>query len=116
MTHTPGPWDYVGPTEHHGPYITSEFGSTIADFYTMTLPNARSTANGGPSKPVHFMHEQAEHNARLASAAPDLLDALKSMTDLCRVTAIKAGVSDIMADKGAVFDRARAAIAKAEVK
>lgn len=30
---TPGPWDYVPGTEHHGPYVTSEFGSTICDFY-----------------------------------------------------------------------------------
>lgn len=104
--HTPGPWDYVGPTEHHGPYITSEFGSTIADFYTMTLPNARSTANGGPSKPVHFMHEMAEHNARLAAAAPDLLNALK--------VALEAIQQDTPQAIGYAVRTAQDAIAKAE--
>ena len=54
---TPRPWEYVPSTEHHGPYIVSEFGSTIADLYTMTLPNEPSTRNGGPSRPVPFLAE-----------------------------------------------------------
>lgn len=69
---TPGPWDYVPGTEHHGPYVTSEFGSTICDFYTMTQPSMLSTASGGPSKPVLFLAEMAEPNARLAATAPEL--------------------------------------------
>lgn len=105
--HTPGPWDYVASTRHHGPYITSEFGTTIADFYTMTKPDCPSTANGGPSKPVHFMAEMADANARLAAAAPDLLEAAKSLLDCIPY-------NKISASKLEKIESARAAIAKAE--
>lgn len=70
--HTPAPWEYVPSTEHHGPYVTSEFGSTICDCYTMSQPGLWSTANGGPSKPVLFLAEMADPNARLIAAAPEL--------------------------------------------
>lgn len=76
---TPGPWQYVPSTEHHGPYVTSEFGCTICDFYTMTLPNERSTANGGPSRPIHFMYEMADANALVASLAPEMADELRDL-------------------------------------
>lgn len=75
--HTPGPWDYVPANEHHGPYVTSDFGSTICDLYTMTNPNNLSVRNGGDSRPVPFLAEMADPNARLIAAAPDMLDALK---------------------------------------
>lgn len=52
--HLPLPVELVPATEHHGPYITNCFGLTVCDFYTMTLPNEKSTASGGPSRPVHF--------------------------------------------------------------
>lgn len=82
--HTPGPWEYVPSTIHHGPYITSSHGNTIADFYTMTLPTERSTANGGPSRPIHFMHEMADHNAKVAAAAPMLLEACDAAETMLR--------------------------------
>lgn len=77
--HTPGPWEVVDATEHHGFYVNSEFGSTICDLYTMTRPDMPSTANGGPSKPVSFLAEMAGPNARLIASAPDLLAALRAV-------------------------------------
>ena len=77
--HTPGPWDYVPGNEHHGPYITSDFGSTIADCYVLSEPGAFSSTEA--RTPIPFMHEMAEANARLIAAAPDLLEALRLARD-----------------------------------
>lgn len=77
--HTAGPWSVVEATEHHGFYVTNDFGNTICDLYAMTRPDMPSTANGGPSKPVPFMHEMDGPNARLIAAAPSLLNEL----DVC---------------------------------
>ncbi len=101
--HTPGPWDVVEATEHHGWYVTSVFGNTICDLYCMTRPDLPATINGGASRPVPFMHEMDGPNARLIAAAPDLLEALELLTG---------GLPS-----GAMFSermaKARAAIAKA---
>jgi hypothetical protein len=105
LQHTPGPWEYVPATEHHGPYVTGQFGNTIADCYTMTKPNEPSTLNGGESRPVHFLHEMADPNARLIAAAPDLLEAL---FDAQRV------IAESIGDKGGILGRIEAAIAKAK--
>lgn len=67
--HTPCNAEYVPSTEHHGPYITTEFGSTMCDFYAMSKPSMLSTASGGPSKPMHFLREMADDNARRFTAA-----------------------------------------------
>lgn len=75
--HTPGPWDYVPSNEYHGPYVTTEYGSTVCDCYCMSNPLSLSVRNGGDSKPIHHMHEMADANARLIAAAPELLEALK---------------------------------------
>jgi len=82
--HTPGPWDYVSSTEHHGPYVTSEFGTTICDCYIMSEPSQWSTVNGGKSRPIHHLHEMADPNARLIAAAPEFataaMDAWKAIS------------------------------------
>lgn len=75
--HTPGPWEYVPSTEHHGPYVESSVGGTICDCYVMSNPSAPSVRNGGDSKPISFFHEMADPNARLIASAPDLLSIAK---------------------------------------
>lgn len=79
---TPGSWEYVPSTEHHGPYVTSEFGSTICDCYVMSDPSGASVRNGGTSKPIHHLHEMADPNARLIAAAPAMLAALRNVQKL----------------------------------
>lgn len=75
---TPGPWECVPATEHHGPYVTSEFGSTIADCYAMSNPSSLSVRNGGDSKPIIFMAEMAEPNAHLIAASPKLYETVSA--------------------------------------
>jgi hypothetical protein len=75
--HTPGPWEYVPGNENHGPYVVSDYGSDIADCYTMSNLSGSAVCNGGDSKPVPFCGEQAEANARLIAAAPELLEVLE---------------------------------------
>lgn len=70
-------WEYVPSTEHHGPYVVTEFGSTVCDFYTMTDPGKLSTRNGGTSTPVHFLGDEADDNARLVAEAPVMAEALR---------------------------------------
>ena len=89
VKHTPGPWEYVPSTEHHGPYVTSDFGTTIADCYVMSNPGNLSVLNGGDSRPIHHLHEMADPNARLIAAAPELLEVCRNYADFIR-TSVKA--------------------------
>lgn len=106
--HTPGPWDYVQGTEHHGPYVTSDFGNTICDCYVMSNPHFPSVRNGGDSKPINHLHEMADPNARLIAAAPDLLEALKLARPILE------GANSRCTGDTALILRVHAAIAKAE--
>lgn len=76
---TPGPWEYVPSSEHHGPYVAGPHGGDVCDCYTMSTPDAPSTRNGGNSYPVHFFAEQADANARLIAAAPTMFGALEDI-------------------------------------
>lgn len=83
MKFTAGPWDFVTATEHHGYYIVDEVGTTICDLYTMTHPKLTSVLSGGTSEPVSFI--DAEANAHLISAAPDLYEALVNTLGLVAI-------------------------------
>lgn len=73
---TAGPWHYVPSTEHHGAYITSDYGSDIADCYTMSNPSALSVRNGGDSRPVPHCGEQMDANASFIVTAVNAHDEL----------------------------------------
>jgi hypothetical protein len=111
--HTPGPWEYVPSTEHHGPYVTSEFGVTVCDCYVMSNPSAPSVLNGGDSYPVHHLSEMADPNARLIAAAPDLVEALAEARKGCKLLEDLTGcrgdddyVSDLLAKIDAALSKA----------
>ena len=59
-------WDLVPANEHHGPYVVGSAGD-VADFYTMSNPNAPSVRNGGDSFPVPF--NMADENAAFVAKA-----------------------------------------------
>ncbi len=65
---TPGPWEPVPEEGRHGPYVTSDFGSTIADCYYMRQKHAFSTE----TVPSNYMAEMAPANAALIALAPEL--------------------------------------------
>ncbi len=110
--HTPGPWEYVPSNENHGPYVSGLFGGDIADCYVMSQPSLPSRANGGESKPIHFMGEQADANARLIAAAPDLLAMLQLTQDsVCKAYCVHHSDGDVT--HVVECENARAAIAKA---
>lgn len=96
--HTPGPWCY---TDNFGIVKFDSLGQLAV---RIAEPACRTTHEG-------------EANARLISAAPELLEALKAVVhECCTPEPEHYGRShqQQMADRMAAFDRARAAIAKAE--
>jgi hypothetical protein len=64
--HTPGPWKYnsklSGSENHRGFYITANRGMTIGELH-----------------PLDPDGDEGKANARLISAAPDLLESLKAI-------------------------------------
>ena len=97
--HTPGPWFAVEGNKHHGPFVTNVEVRTICDLYTVDKLN----------RIFVFRPEEAEANARLIAAAPDLLEALKAL----QRQALQGNVrGDEWMDEA--LELTRAAIAKAE--
>jgi hypothetical protein len=47
----------------------------------MTRPGELSARNGGASVPVHFMADEADANARLIAAAPEMFDLIVAGVD-----------------------------------
>lgn len=108
--HTPGPWEYVPSNSNHGPYVANGWGAgDICDCYTMSKPSDLAVCNGGTSEPIHFQHEEADANARLIAAAPELLEALKKLLSTAELE-----LTD--ADHALGVYEARKSIAKAEGK
>lgn len=108
MSHTPGPW-----TIHDDPPHTIG-GEYDAGGYRIDAHNIeqlayvwRDTKRWGDN-PTPFGAKEAEANARLIRAAPDLLAALKWFVDDLTAPHSK------MIDFDANLARARAAIARAE--
>ena len=91
--HTPGPWAYIVPDGHavRHPQIYSDFG-----------PVANATWLGENKL------DQLKANARLISAAPDLL---KALIMCCQ--SMSSVLPDFNPFDQAAYDKARAAIAKA---
>lgn len=79
---SPGPWEYIPSNENHGPYVVNVYGSDVCDCYAMSDPRALAVCNGGDSKPIHF--RDADANARVIAAAPDMLATLKDIRDFLK--------------------------------
>jgi hypothetical protein len=102
IAHTPGPWLYRPCPHDDWGYVRSQDDSLVAV----------ARAGRAVSEEEYAAHRRAktdpyEPNARLITAAPDLLAALER---LVRVTAI---LPPAMDQPGSPMEQARAAIAKA---
>lgn len=112
--HTPGPWEAL----FNGHYW--QFG----DSESFQIGDVCASQYDGEHTKENPNYDLAKANAHLIAAAPDLLEALKEMTELCLHTNAKAfhnGVTDATGsiDEGdhrasCIIDAALAAIAKAE--
>jgi hypothetical protein len=102
---SPLPWELVEATEHHGPYITTQWGTTICDLYNM------SSAMFSPPRPIH--HVDAVANARLIVTAvnshAELLEAAKEMVSAIAMRSLPSFIWG-----SPRCEMLRAAIAKAE--
>src|ERR1019366_3543176 len=76
IEHSPTPWEVVPSCDHHGPYIVTEYGSSLADLYTMSDLSSASVRNGGTSKPLPFI--DADANAAFIVRAVNSFDLLVS--------------------------------------
>ena len=97
--HTPAPWKADIENSAEGLNITDDEGRRIA--HTATIRNPDYTP---------LISEEAKANARLIAAAPELLEALKELTDLLQSPSGAGTMSEIRDSA----NRARAALAKAE--
>lgn len=96
MTHTPGPW--IG-----GLQISSSLGTNI-----IAHIQTRATKLRGYSNTNGVKHYEALANARLITAAPELLAALQSLVEL-----LADDESHMIPEEHVMIGNAREAIAKA---
>lgn len=98
--HTPGPWS-IRKDEGFANDVMRPNGKILATCYPGVLPNGRSNEAG---------QGEAEANARLISAAPDLLEAL---TFLLEAVEMDVALFPEQPHKDSRLGKARAAITKA---
>ena len=99
-THTPGPWEIVKDRDSTQSYVTYRIGrAAISTEKGVTCSNSSALMSV----------EEAEANARLIAAAPDLLEALQD----CLALMVN-GPDGCADDPIRIETVARAAIAKAE--
>ena len=99
MAHTPGPWQAVKSFDPDFSFAICAQPHPALRGFTHIIAGIRETDDA----------EAAEANARLIAAAPELLEALKTLDNIER------GMQGWHEDaKANVWARARAAIAKAE--
>lgn len=70
---TQGPWEIIRSATYKSCWIEDESGRSIVDLYHYKLEES------SPENPILFIKENAESNARLIVAAPDLYSAVKSL-------------------------------------
>lgn len=100
--HTPGPWTQtIGAWGNIGADNDSR-GNGSVQVASISLPSENEPAWAAEGKA----------NARLIAAAPDMLEALREMTDLAYKLAMAS--PDLNPEVDRIIPKARAAIAKAE--
>ena len=103
--HTPGPWHHHNGEQVHADYINAH-GNRHHHIVATVAAHLE-----GKEHPAGIPFEfNAEANARLIAAAPDLLEALERIMHYAH---LGASVSDVDTSEQPQFVRAKAAIAKA---
>ena len=102
--HTPGPWEWYGPNLLCGGERQSENILNSAD-------DGRPYGHHAALIEHHWDGGVAKANSRLIAAAPDLLEALRSIADCCDE---EHAARDYASRQAEIRGIARAAIAKAE--
>ena len=69
-THTEGPWMYATGEDWDGAHVTDKHGRIVADCQGCDIPGACGEVGT----------DEAWANARLIAAAPEMLEALQSLT------------------------------------
>ncbi len=121
-SHTPGPWEWQPSTsddwDNHGPMlISAPLNKPWREFWGLDgMERGKNHRNAPPSPTITSGSPWlSDADARLIAAAPDMLAALKALDKIGPKTTPPAHAT-IAARNWEIFQRARAAIAKAEGK
>lgn len=99
--HTPGPWKVVKPQYENKKGV-------FASVYTNPATEKGFRTCEFDIRADEYKNSHAEANARLIAAAPELLDALKTMVEIADASGVV-----LWGESDEVFAAARAAIQKA---